>query len=54
MKWKDILEMLLNGQLKGNDDVIVYDQATGEEYDCDLIQFDDTGEIAIVINGDED
>ena len=37
-----------------NDDVIVYNQETGDELDCDLIQFEDNGQICIVINSDDD
>jgi hypothetical protein len=54
MIWADIVEQITSGAIDINDDVIVYDQATGDEVGCDLIQFDDTGEICIVINPDND
>jgi hypothetical protein len=55
MKWKDLRDILAQSHpIDLEDDVILYDQATGNEYDCDLIEFEDTGEISIVINGDED
>ncbi len=54
MLWKDVFNMLVSGKLEANKPVIVYDKETGEEHSCDLIEFEDTGEIAIVINEDVD
>jgi hypothetical protein len=54
MKWQDIIEQIKNGEIDVNSDVVVYDQSTGDEFDCDLIQFDDNGEVCIVINYDSE
>ena len=54
MKWSDITEQIMKGTININDDVIVYNQETGDELDCDLIQFEDNGQICIVINSDDD
>jgi hypothetical protein len=53
MQWKDIVEQVLKGVINPEDEVIVYDMETGEEYTSDLIEFDDSGEVCIIINGED-
>lgn len=53
MQWKNIVEQIVNGTIDPEDEVIVYDMETGEEYSSDLIEFDDSGEVCIIINGED-
>lgn len=53
MQWKDIVEQIVNGTIDPEDEVFVYDMETGEEYPSDLIEFDDSGEVCIIINGED-
>jgi len=52
MKWKEIVEEINKGVINEENEIVVYDKETGEEFDCDLIEFEDTGEIQLIINED--
>jgi hypothetical protein len=52
MIWQDIVDLIENGTINALDEVKVYDGMTGDEFEADLIEFDEDLTIQIIINPD--